>query len=486
MNDNHLIGLCHGKKWDEIREFLDSDSTNNNDKKRQFVCYRGEWDDYTCLHHACCYKGAPPVDIIKSLLDIGGKELVMMTDSDKNTALHFACDNGVSFDVMKMLIDVGGKELVVAKNSSNGDTALHYLCYHINRHTNAATNKIEQILQVADTETILTEKNDNGYTPLDYAIRNKANNKIKRLLQPRTINKIDSANINDDASNLVPDDHDNDTSITELQNQLQAANQKIADLESHRAEHVLLATRHQDQLQAANQKNADLENEIENQNALLSEQSANRLQDQAAYQKKIADLDDKIETHQTEYQRKIAHLSKETSEEKAIQDTEITYWKGRADIFTDICSEQKAELQQLKESSRHQDQLQATRNQKFADLENEIENKNVLLSEQAAHRLQDQSASQKILNAEKNNGLLSEQKAEQEKEIAFWKGRVNNLTEICYELKVELQQLKDSTRISIANIKRERDNDDDVDPSTQARSSKTRSRVESTTHAMHV
>ena len=32
-----------------------------------------------------------------------------------------------SFDVMKMLIDVGGKELVVAKDS-DGDTALHWLC----------------------------------------------------------------------------------------------------------------------------------------------------------------------------------------------------------------------------------------------------------------------------------------------------------------------------------------------------------------------
>jgi len=108
----------------------------------------------------------------------------------------------------------------------------------------------------------------------------------------------------------------------------------------------------------------------------------------------------------------------------------------------------------------------------------------VLLSEQAGHRLQDQSAHQKISNLQKNNGLLSEQKAEQEKEIAYWKGRVDNLTEICYGLKVDFQQLKDSTRVSVANIKRERDNDDDIDPATQARSSK-RSRVGSTTYAMH-
>ena len=207
------------------------------------------------------------------------------------------------------------------------------------------------MLQVAYTDTILTDKDDGSNTPLDYDIRNKASNKIKALLQHRTI-KIDPENTNDDVSNLVPDNHDSDTTITEPQDQLQAADEKIADLENHQAQHVLLATRHQDQLQAVNQKNADLESEIENQNVLLSEQSANRLQDQAAYQKKIADLDEKIETQQTEHPKKIAHLSKETEEEKATHDTDITHWKGRVDNLTEICSQQKAELQQLKDLTR--------------------------------------------------------------------------------------------------------------------------------------
>jgi len=386
MNDNHLYDLCYGKKWDQVRKFLDSDS-NNKDKKRQSVCYQGG-GDWTCLYWAC-YKGAP-ADIIKSLLDIGGKDLVMMASDLKNTALHYACCNRTSFDVMKMLIDVGGKELVVAKNNG-GNTALNLLCDNINNHTKAA-NKIKLMLHVADTETILTDKNDEGKTPLDLATAEGTSDKIKALLQPRTI-KNDPANASDDASNLVPDDdHDNNTTTNELQAQLQAANQKkIADLENQRAEHDLLATRYQDQLQAANQKNADLESEIKNQNVLLSELSANRLQDQAAYQKKIAaDLDDKIETQQTEHLKKIAHLSKNTLEEKAGQDTAITYWKGRVDNLTDICS----------------------------------------------------------------------------------------------ELKEELQQLKDLSRESVANAKRERDDDDDDDPATQSRSSK-RSRFGSTTNAIH-
>ena len=113
MNNCNLNDLCWGGKWVEIREFLDSDSTNK-DKKRELVRYRGE-DDWTCLHAACCFDA--PVDIIESLIDIGGgKELLMMTTPTKRTALHWACDHGASFDIMKMLIDLGGKELIMAKD----------------------------------------------------------------------------------------------------------------------------------------------------------------------------------------------------------------------------------------------------------------------------------------------------------------------------------------------------------------------------------
>ena len=50
--------------------------------------------------------------------------------------------------------------------------------------------------------------------------------------------------------------------------------------------------------------------------------------------------------------------------------------------------------------------------------------------------------------------------------------RVDNLAEICSDQKVELQQLKDSTRVSVANTKKELDNVDKIDPATQSQSSK--------------
>ena len=338
MKHSYLFDLCQEKRWDEVREFLDSDS-NNKDEKRQFVCY-----DWTCLHWACCIC-APP-DIIKSLLDIGGKELVMMKTFWKNTALHIACYGGASFDVIKILIDLGGNKLVEAKDE-DGDTALHDVCDNINDHDNAA-NIIKLMLQVAGTEAILKEKNDNGKIPLDCATATGASDEVKALLQPRTV-KNEPEIASDDTSNIVPDDQDNDTTTAALQDQLQAANQKIADLETQREDHVLLATKQEDQLQAANQKIADLEHEIENQNGLLSKQRVAETQDQAAYQKKIADLEDKmkqkVEIQETEHLTTIAHLSTENAK----QGTDITYWKGLFDNRSEICSEQMEEIQRLKD-----------------------------------------------------------------------------------------------------------------------------------------
>ena len=341
MKDNYLNDLCEYEEWVEVREFLDSDSTNK-DKKREFVFYRGG-DGMTCLH-ACLDEDAPP-DIITSLLDIGGHELVMAKDSYGSTALHFACCGGASLDAIKTLIDLGGMELVMTKDEV-GNTALHDLCYTTITHEKPA-DIIKLMLQVAGTERLLTDKNDFGKTPLDLATENQASDEVTALLLPQTI-KNEPPIASDDTSNLVPDDQDNDITTTELHDQLQAANQKIADLETQRTDHLLLATKQQDQLQASNQKIADLEDEIKNQNVLLSEQKRTETQIQAAYQKKVADYDkmkQNIEIQQTEHLTTIAHLSTE----KAKQDADITYWKGLFDNGSDICSEQKEEIQRLKD-----------------------------------------------------------------------------------------------------------------------------------------
>jgi len=53
-----------------------------------------------------------------------------------------------------------------------------------------------------------------------------------------------------------------------------------------------------------------------------------------------------------------------------------------------------------------------------------------------------------IADLETEIGLLCEQIAKQDKDITDWKDRVDNLTKLCSERKVELQKLKDSTCVS--------------------------------------
>lgn len=182
MNRNYTYNLCRRQKWGEVRgEYLASDASNE-DKKKQ-ICYRSCRRFNTFLFWA--FRPSTPEDIIQSLLGIGGKELVMITDCTNGTVLHSCCCNyGTSPDVIKMvLIDVGGKELVMAKDS-NGYIALHHIifissfvgCFYKTADT------IKLILEAADTEEILQTKNNACKTPLEMATAEKVPDEIENLL----------------------------------------------------------------------------------------------------------------------------------------------------------------------------------------------------------------------------------------------------------------------------------------------------------------
>jgi hypothetical protein len=160
-----------------MRKFLSSDAVQE-EKKSNIMC-RNNFLERTCLHLAVYCD--PPEDIIKAMLDIGGKELVMMIDLCDQTVLHSACDGGASYNIMKMLIEVGGKDLVMAKSKYGGNTALHWLCGNIKTHTKAA-EKIKLILQAGNNTLLLSAKNHAGQTPLEIVTDKGTSNIIKKLL----------------------------------------------------------------------------------------------------------------------------------------------------------------------------------------------------------------------------------------------------------------------------------------------------------------
>jgi hypothetical protein len=149
MKGYDLFRLCLHNEWPEVRKYLSSDASEEEKKSNVMRCSDHGW---TCLHRAVY--GGPPDDIIKAMLDIGGKELIMMTDDDDRTSLRSACINGAFYNIIKMLIDVGGNDLVMAKDK-NGNTALHDLCWNIKKHTKVA-EKIKLILQIGDANLLLS------------------------------------------------------------------------------------------------------------------------------------------------------------------------------------------------------------------------------------------------------------------------------------------------------------------------------------------
>jgi DNA-binding transcriptional ArsR family regulator len=176
MNGSKLYNLCDDKEWPEVRKYLSSNAAE--EEKKLNIMYRNH-NGWTGLHQACC-RGAPD-DIMKAMLDIGGKELVVEVDNDDWTVLHWACVSGTSYNIIKMLINVGGKDLVMAKDKSGDNTALHFLCWLIKSHTMAA-EKIKLILQAGDDTLLLSAKNHAGQTPLGIVTDRGTSNKIKKLL----------------------------------------------------------------------------------------------------------------------------------------------------------------------------------------------------------------------------------------------------------------------------------------------------------------
>ena len=78
----------------------------------------------TVLHHACCNEELNP-RVLKLILDNADntKTLLLSTDDNAETALHYACQTQRNFDTIKILVDAGGKELVEMKDKDDRKAA---------------------------------------------------------------------------------------------------------------------------------------------------------------------------------------------------------------------------------------------------------------------------------------------------------------------------------------------------------------------------
>ena len=294
MKEDNLHNFCCKSNWSEMRDYLSSDATDEEKMRNIMDVSEGRWGDFPCLNMAC--KKRAPDDIVKSLIDIGGKELVMETNVNDITALHSACSfGGVSYNVIKMLVDVGGKDLVMAKND-RGSTALHKLCFFIDSN-NMVAEKLRLLLEVGDANVLLSTQGIHGRTPLETTTDKSASDEINNLLTPNFNSNSYPANKNKTSSTI--EIADNVTSITQSSQTLTTTNPRIkADPEK---------------------ENTDPEKE----NTYLEKKNTN-------LEKDVAEL---------------ALLS----EQKVKSEKDNECWKSRGNNLTEICSEHKAKFQEAKD-----------------------------------------------------------------------------------------------------------------------------------------
>jgi hypothetical protein len=278
-----------------VRKYLSSDAAEE-DKKRNIMCR-----DLivTCLHLA--WYRDPPDNIIKAMIDIGGKELVIKIDINDRTALHWACYNGASYNIIRMLIEVGGKDLVMAKND-NGNTALHDLCWFIEGHTKVA-EKVKLILQVGDANLLLSAKNLVGKTPLKLATEEGASNIIKKLLTVQSTTNFTRSNSSTSAI-IVP--ADNRTPITQSNQEQDAPVAGIQMMKQEEGE----AANAQELLEESNRRAADLEATVETQRSKI----ADLLNEKDDIEKECVDKVDKLTRELLKQQAELQLLKDSSSD----------------------------------------------------------------------------------------------------------------------------------------------------------------------------
>jgi len=463
-----LYNLCNRRKWPDARKYLCSDASD--EEKKLNVMHRST-NGRTCLHRAS-FNSAPD-HILKALIDIGGKELVIMKYGYHHTALHWAFCEGASYKscnaviFIKMLIDVGGKDLVMAKDQ-DGNTALHTLCYHINSHTET-TNKTKLLLEVGDANVLLSTKNKCGKLPLQIATSKDASDEIKILLTPQT-------NSN---SNIAPADNSSDHPIAQSHycQQIPAQNSFVGTNDSNDAVRKLHAQLNEFQKQLKkfqqdyDQKCAECFN-LQNTNTVERKEKL-RL---------TRALTEKDLTLQQTNRRHTAAFEQESNKSKRnIQKVEVEIdilqqqkekSESRVDNLIEICLEQKAKIQSMKDAADANAVVGTQIKRENAPGTHIIE-----LAQFNRRNAADSEHEAKIQIAV--SAALSDQKDNIEREH---KDEVDNLTQKCSNQKAELQRIHES--VTTVGTKRkhnngrvhEEDEEDHLTRISQSQSSK-RSKV---------
>ena len=152
---------------DQLLQYLEEEIIGNRNQEEvmQIILYDiyDQTVPYSSLQYAICENKSE--EVIMKLMDIGGRELIMMERYDGFNSLHIACDNKhPSMEIISKMLDIGGRELLMIASERDKFTALHIACD--NRHP--STEIISKMLDIGGRE-LLMMADISGYTGLHNA-----------------------------------------------------------------------------------------------------------------------------------------------------------------------------------------------------------------------------------------------------------------------------------------------------------------------------
>lgn len=172
-----LTEACCQNDWDAFEHFL-SDETISKEKKRQVVSIKCEYAMYPL--NTGLERGAP-MSIVEHLIELMGEETISLPihTNEKYTWLHLASScRYASFEVIKCLVDIGGKNIVTMQSGDKKRTA-----FHVYLEIGGSCPKIIDLFLKVGGIDVLDIADSFGYCPVECSKYRSARNAIIACLQ---------------------------------------------------------------------------------------------------------------------------------------------------------------------------------------------------------------------------------------------------------------------------------------------------------------
>jgi len=105
----------------------------------------------------------PPLEVVKTLVELGGENTVTEVGNCGFNAIHYACWGNASLEVITYLLEIGGRDAVLQPSLRGGANPLHNAC--LRYKSNSLPDVIRLLIKVGGLD-VITATDNNDETPL--------------------------------------------------------------------------------------------------------------------------------------------------------------------------------------------------------------------------------------------------------------------------------------------------------------------------------